>query len=83
MSHALVLELPDDVYQPLLEAASAADQTPEEWVVTNLRRQLVKPDEKLRRLFGSISLGKPTGTENEQIDADLARAYADSHQKSS
>lgn len=38
---------------------------------------------KLSDLFGAASLGYATGLENEQIDADLARAYADTHEDGS
>ncbi len=34
----------------------------------------------LRELFGSVSLGHPTGADNESIDADLAREYASRHE---
>lgn len=34
----------------------------------------------LSSLFGSISLGKPTGADNESIDADLAREYSNRHE---
>lgn len=34
----------------------------------------------IRELFGSVSLGYATGANNESIDADLARAYADNHE---
>ena len=34
----------------------------------------------LRELFGSVALGYPTGADNESIDADLAREYADTHE---
>ncbi len=37
---------------------------------TNAEQQTGK---KLSDLFGSASLGHPTGLDNEQIDADLAR----------
>lgn len=42
--------------------------------------------EKLRRkgditrLFGMYQGGDPQGSDNEKIDADLARAYADNHE---
>lgn len=36
--------------------------------------------ERFESHFGEIDLGRPTGAENERIDADLAKAYADSHQ---
>jgi hypothetical protein len=34
----------------------------------------------LRELFGSVSLGHPTGADNESIDADLAREYGNDHE---
>lgn len=34
----------------------------------------------LKELFGSVSLGHPTGADNEGIDADLAREYASRHE---
>jgi len=82
MSHTLILELPDELYQPLLQAASNTRQTPEEWLVANLHRQFALRDEKLRRHFGAVDLGAPTGADNRSIDADLARAYADTHRES-
>lgn len=39
-----------------------------------------KPGPKLSDLFGMASLGHPTGLNNEQIDADLAREYANTHE---
>jgi len=33
----------------------------------------------IREMFGSWSSGNPSLSDNEQIDADLARAYADTH----
>jgi hypothetical protein len=35
---------------------------------------------KLSDLFGSVSLGYPTGIDNEKIDADLAHEYANTHE---
>ena len=37
-------------------------------------------EKKLSDLFGTVSLGYPTGADNESIDADLAREYADNHE---
>ncbi|MGI8642162.1 MAG: hypothetical protein ACR2MG_19705 [Pyrinomonadaceae bacterium] len=34
----------------------------------------------IREMFGSVSLGNPTGSDNEQIDADLAREYGSTHE---
>ncbi|MCY7346721.1 MAG: hypothetical protein LH614_10950 [Pyrinomonadaceae bacterium] len=33
----------------------------------------------IREMFGSWSSGNPSSSDNERIDADLARAYADTH----
>ncbi len=37
------------------------------------------PDDPLRSLFGSVRAGDPTGSDNDRIDADLAREYGDTH----
>jgi hypothetical protein len=34
----------------------------------------------VRELFGSFSLGRPTGLDNETIDRDLGLAYSDEHE---
>ncbi len=34
----------------------------------------------ISELFGSVSLGHPTGADNESIDADLAREYMSKHE---
>jgi hypothetical protein len=33
----------------------------------------------IREMFGTWSSGNPNSSDNEQIDADLARAYANTH----
>ena len=35
--------------------------------------------ERFERHFGEVDLGYPTGVDNESIDADLAREYANNH----
>ena len=37
----------------------------------------------LAQLFGSVSLGYPTGADNESIDRDLAREYGATHEEDS
>ncbi len=37
--------------------------------------------ERFERHFGAVNLGYATGADNEGIDTDLARAYADSHEE--
>ncbi|MBH8564727.1 hypothetical protein I8748_21505 [Nostoc sp. CENA67] len=49
-------------------------------IVTGAKPQPeAKPEQTLQQLLnyaGAISLGYPTGIDNESIDADLAKAYA-------
>lgn len=37
--------------------------------------------ERFRRMIGAVHLGYPLGADNESIDADLAREYADTHEE--
>src|SRR3954452_16704544 len=37
--------------------------------------------ERFERHFGALDLGSPTGADNESIDADLAKEYADAHEE--
>lgn len=37
--------------------------------------------QRFERHFGAVNLGHATGVDNESIDADLARAYADTHEE--
>ena len=37
--------------------------------------------ERFERHFGKVNLGRATGADNEGIDADLVRAYADSYEE--
>jgi hypothetical protein len=40
-----------------------------------------KARERFERHFGGVNLGYATGTDNEEMDADLAREYADNHEQ--
>jgi hypothetical protein len=80
MACSLIVQIPDEFRGSLLQVAAQAGQTPEEWILAVVRQRLAARDEKLRRHFGAVNLGAPTGVDNTQIDADLARAYADSHE---
>lgn len=37
--------------------------------------------QRFERHFGAVNLGRASGADNESIDADLARAYADTHEE--
>lgn len=76
MNHSITITIPDHLHQRLTRVASATHQTPVEWVISLLQRQLPPRDPRLRQHFGAVNLGHPTGTDNTQIDEDLARAYA-------
>jgi hypothetical protein len=87
MSHQLTLELPDEVFQPLAQAAQQAGQSLEQWATVQLRSCVASSTKQavdLARLLvhaGAVDLGKPTGADNESIDADLAREYGSSHEE--
>ncbi len=36
--------------------------------------------QRFERHFGTVNLSHPTGADNDRIDADLAREYADTHE---
>ncbi len=89
MSQQLTLEISDEIYLNLERQANAAKLSVPEWLTTLINRQygIVNPklnnsdveQESRQRLLdfaGAISLGHSTGIDNESIDADLAKAYA-------
>lgn len=92
MSQQLTLEISDEVYADLQRKANAVGVSITEWIVTVLSRQgetvarvtlSSEQQEQARQKFkshaGAISLGYATGSDNQAIDADLARAYADEY----
>jgi hypothetical protein len=50
MAHQLTLEVPDEVYEPLTEAATQAGQTLEEWALAGLRSHVLTPAERATAL---------------------------------
>jgi hypothetical protein len=93
MSHPLTVELSDPAYAALQRRAQAAAQSPAELAAATLEQKFGAADvghtnteaeraarERFERHFGSVNLGHATGIDNEGIDADLARAYGDSHE---
>jgi hypothetical protein len=86
------LELPDCVYSALITAAKSAGKTPAEWIAAHLPNsgggngepestdeELAEADARLEACI--FSLGRALGTDNEDIDADLAREFGDDHAK--
>lgn len=91
MSQRITITLPDDVVTPLSEIARAHGQTLEEFAAEKLVSSVshAQPldaesarhaEERFARWIGAVSLGHPTGSDNESIDADLAREYASTHE---
>jgi predicted CopG family antitoxin len=91
MSQLLTLELSDELYAMLQQQSSAAGLSISEWIIESLSQKqcsqtsaeqispIQSEEESLQRLLryaGAVGLGHPTGSDNESIDADLTRAYA-------
>ncbi|MSQ92930.1 MAG: hypothetical protein EXR98_00060 [Gemmataceae bacterium] len=96
MSQSLSLELSDKVYATIRQQAETAGTSPAQVVVAALEERFngntTKADprteaekqaarDRFECHFGAVNLGYPTGTDNEAIDADLAREYADNHEE--
>ncbi len=90
----LTLELPDEVYEVVERTAQAQSQPPSAWVAARLPlilptrkpRPVLTPEEReaarqrLLRHAGAVSSGDSDSANNERIDADLAREYANTHE---
>ncbi|MDB9525076.1 hypothetical protein PN498_03685 [Oscillatoria sp. CS-180] len=92
MSQQLTLEISDEVYADLQRQANAVGISIAEWIVTVLSGKDVilesttlssgqqeEARQKFKSYAGAISLGQATGSDNQKIDADLAKAYADEY----
>jgi hypothetical protein len=91
MSQTLTTKLPDEIYEVLQRLAPNMGVTVEELAIEWVERHAKKPSpqladeawqaawEHLQRHMGVENLGYPTGTDNESIDADLAKEYGETH----
>ena len=87
----MTLELPDELYEYVTRAAENSRQPVSEWIVGRLRataparKPALTPEEyeaarqRLRRHAGAVRSGESRSADNERIDADLMREYADDH----
>jgi hypothetical protein len=88
MTHQLTLEIPDEIFRPLAQAAAQKGQSLEAWATAQLRscaataHQQAADLTRLLRHAGASDLGEPTGADNNSIDAHLAREYESSHEAS-
>ncbi len=91
MSQRITITLPDEVAGPLSEVARTRGQTLEEFASESLAKSVphakeadaasvAQAEKRFARWIGSVSLGHPSGSDNESIDADLAREYASTHE---
>jgi protein involved in polysaccharide export with SLBB domain len=88
MEHKITITLPDEIYRPLVEAALAQGRTPEEVATERLAKAVPRPHADspadkgradVTRYFGIWDSGDPDSADNDRIDADLAREYANTH----
>lgn len=90
MSHSLTLELSEQVFAAIQRQAQSIGISPAQLAATLLEQQFPQAfklllDEaeksaarvKFERHFGALELNGSTDLDNESIDADLAREYAD------
>ena len=87
----LTVVLRDETYAALGRQARASGASPAHVAAASLEQQFkgtVSPRadaekqaarERFERHFGEVDLGHATGSDNETIDADLAREYASNH----
>ena len=87
MEHKLTITVPEEVYQPLVDEALKQGRTPEEEASVRLQRSVPirKNNRKgdITKFFGMFDSGDPDSSDNERIDADLAREYGDNHEDES
>jgi uncharacterized protein len=87
MSQVVTLELSDEVCTALKKKAENAGISLSEWIQVSLDQQSglssqLKTEagnetarQRFRHHAGAIDLGYPTGADNDNIDADLIKAY--------
>ena len=77
--------LSEDCHERLIRAAIAEGVTPDQWIESRLPRQpvdqvgAVPPEVRALLWQQVVSVPGAVGIDNESIDAELARAYADTH----
>lgn len=93
MSQSLTVQLTDETLSAIRQQAEAAGMSPNQVASASLEQQFGNGNgaawteeakqaarQRFERHFGAVDLGHPTGVDNEGIDADLAREYADKHE---
>jgi hypothetical protein len=92
MSQSLIVLLSDEAFAGLQRQALAAGTSVAALAAASLERQCRAPGPvrsegerqaaraRFEQHIGELDLGRATGADNEQIDADLAAAYASAHE---
>jgi hypothetical protein len=86
MSHLLTLNVPDDMYEPLTEAAAEAGQSLEDWALARLRSHALTPEVRaaaLARLLQHAVSALPASETQpalNPLDAELAEEYVNPHE---
>jgi hypothetical protein len=84
MSQVLKLELSDEVFTALEQQAKSAGTSPAHLIATLLEEKYQplseaenqQARERFERHFGEVEAPYAVGSDNEKIDEDLAKAYA-------
>lgn len=93
MNRTIQLDIPESLYEAVVQAAGADGTSAEEWILNSATARLPSATEPsqitsdatkrasdpFRNLFGKAHSGNPRSADNEAIDADLARAYGGLH----
>jgi hypothetical protein len=96
MSYQITIEMSDRAYQALSREAATRGTTPSVVAASTLEQRFADANgaavreateaeiqagrERFERHFGSISAPDAVYSDNESIDADLAREYGNSHE---
>lgn len=93
MSKTLTFNISEDLYESFDHIARRDGKTTEQVALEYLARRAAErrpkrseeerraAQERFRRHIGAVSLGHPTGADNESIDRDLAHEYATTHEE--
>ena len=79
--HKITVEISDEVFALLKAKAERAGTDPARLAAEQLAKEnpVIERDATktgdIRKFFGCVSVGHPSGADNEKIDEDLAREY--------
>lgn len=92
MSKTLTFEIPEELYEAFDHIARRDGKTTEQVALEYLTRRAAErrptlgeaerraARDRLLRYAGAVNSGDPNAADNERIDADLAREYANTHE---